>query len=127
MVNRRNGDRRLFALKDGGRLEKVSVPAMGRQIVNPHTPVTLAHLDTFALNLLLCGETGHWRQYDRQSSLVLCYDGQRDPGQRPGPGVPARGELVVVPKSTAYRLSGEERSLVLELQRHKAPGLPLQD
>jgi len=127
IVNRRNGDRRLFALKDAGRLEKVSVPAMGRQIVNPHTPVTLADLDTFALNLLLCRETGYWRQYDRQSSLVLCYDGQVILDSDLGQVSLYRGELVVVPKSTTYRLSGKDRSLVLELQRHKAPGLPLQD
>ena len=127
IVNRRNGDRRLFALKGAGRLEKVSVPAMGRQIVNPDTPVTLADLDTFALNLLLCGETSRWRKTDRQSSLVLCYDGQvildSDLGQLSLHG----GELAVVPKSMPYRLSGKERALVLELQRHKAPGLPLQD
>ena len=76
IANRRNGDRRIIALKDKGRLEKVSVPAMGRQIVNPHTPVTLAHLDTFALNLLLCAEVGPWRQYNEQSSLVLCHAGE---------------------------------------------------
>jgi homogentisate 1,2-dioxygenase len=127
IVNRRNGDRRLFALKDGGRLEKVSVSAMGRQIVNPHTPVTLAHLDTFALNLLRCDGTGPWRQHDRQSSLVLCTDGQVSLDSDLGQVSLHGGELVVVPKSTAYRLSSYERSLVLELQRHKPPGLPLQD
>ena len=125
ITNRRNGDRRLFALKGEGRLEKVSVPAMGRQIVTPHTPVTLADLDTFALNLQFCDGTGPWRQYDRQSSLVLCYDGQVTLDSDLGPVSLHRGELVVVPKSTAYRLSGEDRSLVLELQRHKAPGLPI--
>ena len=127
IVNRRNGDRCLFALKNAGRLEKVSVPAMGRQIVNPHTPVTQAHLDTFAFNLLLCDGTGPWRQYDRQSSLVLCYDGEVLLDSDLGQVSLHRGELVVVPKSTRFRLSGEERSLVLELRRHKAPGLPLQD
>ena len=75
IVNRRNGDRRLFSLKDAGRLEKVSIPAMGRQIVNPHTPVTLADLDTFALNMLLCTRTGDWQRHDDQSRLLLCYDG----------------------------------------------------
>jgi homogentisate 1,2-dioxygenase len=127
VTNRRNGDRRLFALKDAGRLEKVSVPAMGRQIVNAHTPVTLAHLDTFALNLLLCDGTGPWRQHDRQSSLVLCYDGQVTLDSDLGQVSLHRGELVILPKSTAYRLSGEDRALVLELQRHKAPGLPIPD
>ena len=127
IVNRRNGDRRLFTLKDAGRLEKVSVPAMGNQIVNAHTPVTLAHLDTFALNLQFCAGTGPWRQYDRQSSLVLCHDGQVLLDSDLGQVSLHRGELVVVPKSTAYRLSSEDRSLVLELQRHKTPGLPIGD
>jgi len=127
ITNRRNGDRRLFALKNEGRLEKVSVPAMGRQIVNAYTPVTLAHVDTFALNLQLCDGTGPWRQYDRQSSLVLCPEGQVLLDSDLGQISLHRGELVVVPKSTAYRLSGEDRSLVLELQRHKAPGLPIPD
>ena len=127
IANRRNGDRRLFALKDAGRLEKVSVPAMGHQIVNPHTPVALADLDTFALNLQKCSGTGPWRQYDRQSSLVLCYDGQATLDSDLGQISLHRGELVVVPKNTAYRLSGEDRALILELQRHKVPGLPIQD
>ena len=127
IVNRRNGDRRLFALKGAGRLEKVSVPAMGRQIVNPHTPVTVAHLDTFALDLLLCDGTGPWQQYDRQASLVICYDGQVLLDSDLGQLSLHRGELVVVPKNTAYRLSGEDRALVLALHRHKVPGLPLPD
>ena len=125
IVNRRNGDRHLIALKDKGRLEKLSVPAMGRQIVNPHTPVTLVHLDTFALNLLRCTGPGPWRQYEAQSSLVLCHTGEvtldSDLGQETLHG----SELVVVPKGISYRLSGSERSLVLELQRHKPPGPPL--
>jgi homogentisate 1,2-dioxygenase len=127
LVNRRNGDRHLFSLKNAGHLEKVSIPAMGRQIVNPHTPVTLANLDTFALNLLLCTETGDWRRYEGQSSLVLCYAGDvivdSDLGRESLQG----GELLVVPKGTAYRLSSRGRSLVLELQRHKPPGLPSRD
>ena len=126
IVNRRNGDRRLFSLKDAGRLEKVSIPAMGRQIVNPHTPVTLADLDTFALNLLLCTRTGDWQRHDDQSRLVLCYDGKvvvdSDLGEESLHG----GELLVIPKGTAYRISSHERSLVLELERHKPPGLSRQ-
>ena len=76
---------------------------------------------------MFCGETGHWRQYDRQSSLVLCYDGQVILDSNLDQVSLHGGELVVVPKNTAYRLSGKERSLVLELERHNPPGLPLQD
>jgi len=127
IANRRNGDRRLFALKAAGRLEKVSVPAMGRQIYNPHTPVTLADLDTFAFNLSVCAGTGDWRRNDRQNSLILCHAGQITMESELGELSLHGGELVVVPKSTAFRLSSEERSLVLELERHKAPSLPVSD
>jgi homogentisate 1,2-dioxygenase len=125
IVNRRNGDRRLFALKEGGRMEKLSIPAMGRQIVASFSPVTLAHLDTYALNLTLCQETGPWSQAKRQSHLVLCYDGNLVLDSELGQLSMQQGELVVVPKGITYRLSGADRALVLGTERHKQPGLPL--
>jgi homogentisate 1,2-dioxygenase len=123
MVNRRNGDRRFFALRDDGRLEKVSVPAMGRQIAIPSRPVTLAHVDTFALELTLCTGAGPWLGTDKQSSLVLCHAGSLTiETEREELGL-ATGELAVVPKGTAYRLRSEERSLALGVQRHAQPGV----
>jgi hypothetical protein len=127
IVNRRNGDRRLFALKEGGRMEKLSIPAMGRQIVAPFSPVTLAHLDTYALNLTLCQGTGPWSQAKPQSHLVLCYDGNLVLDSELGQLSMQQGELVVVPKGITYRLSSAERALVLGTERHKQPGLPLPD
>jgi homogentisate 1,2-dioxygenase len=127
IVNRRNGDRRLFAPKAAGRLEKVSVPAMGRQLFKPHMPVALAHLDTFAFNLLVCDQTGDWRPNQRQNSLILCHVGQMTLESDLGELSLHSGELVVVPKGAAFRLSSEERSLVLELERHRPPGLALDD
>jgi homogentisate 1,2-dioxygenase len=127
IVSRRNGDRRLFALKDAGCVEKLSVPAVGRQIAVSFSPVTLANLDTYALNLILCQGTGPWWQAERQSSLVLCYDGDLVLDSELGRISMQQGELVVVPKGTTYRLSGVDRALVLGTQRHKQPGLPLPD
>jgi homogentisate 1,2-dioxygenase len=123
MVNRRNGDRRFFARKDDGHLEKVSVPAMGRQVVVPFRPVTLAHVDTFAFVMELCTGTGPWAEAERQSSLILCYQGtlilETEHQELPL----AAGELAVVPKGLAHRISSEERSLALGVQRHPQPGL----
>jgi mannose-6-phosphate isomerase-like protein (cupin superfamily) len=127
MVNRRNGDRRLFALKDGGRLEKVSVPAMGRQVAVPFRPVVLAHLDTYALYLMLATETGPWWRTGHQDSLVLCYDGQLTVDLKGSQFSLKTGELVVVPKGVAHRLSSTQRTLVVGVRRHKEPGLPLPD
>jgi quercetin dioxygenase-like cupin family protein len=127
MINRRNGDRRLFVLKEEGHLEKVSVPAVGHQIVVPFAPVTLVHLDTFALHLLLCEGIGPWWRMDHQSSLVLCYDGRLTLDIELRRISLVSGELVVVPKGVAYRLSSASRSLAMGVQRHKQPGLPLPD
>jgi homogentisate 1,2-dioxygenase len=125
MVNRRNGDRRLFAVKGEGHLEKVSAPAVGRQIVAPFRPVVLAHVDTYALNLTLCEGDGPWWQTDRQSTLVLCYDGRLVLDTEQGVVSLRQGELAVVPKGVAYRLSSMRRTLAMGVQRHKQPGLPL--
>jgi len=122
-VNRRNGDRRLFVLKSEGRLEKLSVPAMGRQLSVPFKPVTLAHLDTFAFNLVLVRQTGPWWQDGRQNSLIFCYDGQMVVESDVGAVSLSRGEMVVVPTGMPYRLVSAGRALVLTTQRHRQPGI----
>ncbi len=124
IVNRRNGDRRLFAIKGQGHLEKLSVPAVGRQVVTPFRPVALAHVDTYALNLLVCHEAGPWWHTDRQSSLVLCYEGQLTLDSELGQVSLVSGELVVVPNGITHRLSSSGRAVVLSVQRHRQPGLP---
>ena len=127
VVNRRNGDRRLFALKGEGQVEKVSVPAMGRQISAAFRPIPLAHMDTYALNLILSHGAGPWCSTDRQSSLILCYDGELILDSELGRVSLLQGELVVVPKGITFRLSSSERALVLTTERHTQPGLPLLD
>lgn len=125
MTNRRNGDRRIFALKDDGALEKVSVQAVGRQITIPFRPVVLAHVDTYALHVTACWGAGPWWHTDLQDSLVLCYDGELAVETDRGSLSLESGDLVIVAKGVAHRLSSSERSLVVGVQRHKQPGLPL--
>jgi quercetin dioxygenase-like cupin family protein len=123
-VNRRNGHRRLFALKNETRLEKIAVPAVGRQIASTFRPVAIAHLDTFALNLILCQGTGPWWRTDRQSSLVLCYEGSVTVDTEIGQAFLHSGELVTIPKGIRHRLSSAERALLLGVERHEQPRLP---
>ena len=113
MVNRRNGDRRLFVLKGEGHLQKVSVPAVGRQLVTPFHRVVLADLDTFALTIMLCRGAGPWECYDRQEALVYCYDGDLTLHSELGDLSLSRGELTTVPKGTPHQLSSRQRALVL--------------
>jgi homogentisate 1,2-dioxygenase len=124
MVNRRNGDRRLFALKNERRLEKVSVPAMGHQIVAPFCPIAVADVDTFALTVMRCVGVGNWRQEFRQQSLVLCHEGSLTVDTEQEQVPLAASELLVIPSGIRHRLSSDEGAHVLGLRRHQPPGLP---
>ena len=128
VVDRRNGDRRLFALKAEKRLEKINLSAMGHQVVVPFSPVLVAHLDTFAIQLTLCEGVGPWQTEGRQASLILCYDGRLTVDAE-GLGRASLGsaELTVIPSRVPYCLSSAGRAMVLGLKRHKQPGLPLPD
>ncbi len=121
MVSRRNGDRRLFVLKDERRLEKVSVPAVGHQIVTPFYPVSVADVDTFALTVTRCVGTGTWEQESRRQRLVLCYDGKLTVDTEQERVVLAASELLVVPSQTRHRLSSDEGALLVGLRRHEPP------
>jgi len=128
VVDRRNGDRRLFALKGENRLQKVNLAAMGRQVVVPFNPVLVANLDTFAVQLTLCEGEGPWQAEDRQANLILCHDGRLTvDSERLGQVSLRPAELTVIPSRVSYRLLSTGRATVLGLKRHKQPGLPLPD
>lgn len=121
MVNRRNGDRRLFVPKDQGRLEKVSVPTVGRQVAVPFARVEVADVDTFAVYVVYCLGTGPWVTEEQQTTLVLCHDGQLEVEAGESRASLAAGELMVVPKRKTYRLSSTHGAVVLGVQRHELP------
>lgn len=127
MVNRRNGHRRLFAVKSSGHLEKVNVPAMGRQVAGAFQPVPLVHLDTFDLTLTICQGAGPLHLNRQQSSLILCYEGQAVLESPSGRMTLDQGELVVVPAGVAHRVSSRQRTVLLGLGRRPQPDLPLLD
>jgi homogentisate 1,2-dioxygenase len=126
MISRRNGDRRLFALKGEKSLQKISVPAQSQGIEADFEPLSLIDVDTFDLTLIACQGTGPWQEADRQSSLAFCYQGRVTLESEFGHLSLHNGELAIVPKGIPYRLSSPERSLVLGVQRHLPldPGPP---
>jgi mannose-6-phosphate isomerase-like protein (cupin superfamily) len=126
LVNRRNGDRRLFAIEGAGRLQKISLPAMGRQIAIPFRRVSLVSIDCFDLYLMLCKGPGPWLQTERQPGLIVCWDGQLDVETRDSGVSLDKGELTVIAKEVDYKLSGRGRTLALGVERHDQPGLPLE-
>jgi homogentisate 1,2-dioxygenase len=121
-VERRNGDRHLFLPDEEKKhLEKLSLPAMSRQLVVPFQPVLLAHLDAFAVHLTLCTGHGTWQQADRQATLIQCCDGRLTVETDAGRLSLGQGELLVVPAGVTHRLSSTGRAAVLGLTRHEPP------
>lgn len=127
LANRRNGHRRLFALGGSERLQKVSVPAMGRHIAVRFRMVKLADVDTYALYLMLCQETGPWTDTDRQTGLIVCCDGRLQVETKRDRVALEKGELTIIPKGTAYRLSSAGKALAMGIQRHSQPALPTEE
>jgi homogentisate 1,2-dioxygenase len=126
-VNRRNGDRRLFALKGARRLEKANLSSVGRQIIVPFRAVPVAQVDTFTLQLTSCRGTSPWQQMTNQASLVLCYKGTLLLESEIGQLTLREGDLSVVPTGITHRVSSSEGALVVGLQRHQQPGLAARD
>jgi homogentisate 1,2-dioxygenase len=122
MVNRRNGHRRVFVLPQQGRLEKVSVPAVGRQITMPFRPIALADLDVCTLTLTACRGAGLWQQNDAGASLVLCHTGHILVDVGSGEMDLNAWELTVIPSGMAYRLSSPGHALALGIERHEMMG-----
>jgi mannose-6-phosphate isomerase-like protein (cupin superfamily) len=121
MVNRRNGYRRLFAIKNSGRLEKANVTAMGRQVLTPFQPVPLVHMDTIVLNLVICRGRGPTWLNGSSTSLILCYEGQIDLESAAGQMTLYQGEMVVVPAGISHQVSSPRRAMILGLERHPQP------
>jgi homogentisate 1,2-dioxygenase len=121
MITRRNGHRRLFAIKEKDVLQKVSVPDAGRQLEATFESTSVLDVDTFALTLTVCQGVGPWWQADRQSSLVLCHQGQVTLESQADRLSLRDGELAVVPKGISYRISSPGRSLILGVQKHSHP------
>jgi mannose-6-phosphate isomerase-like protein (cupin superfamily) len=124
VVHRRNGHRRVFALKGAGELEKVDLEAVGDQIVVPFHPVSVADIDTFALHVIKCQGVGPWWTHENQSTLVLCHSGTVTLETEDDRLSLRRDDMTVVPPGVSFRLSSGERAVVLSLRRHEQPGLP---
>lgn len=121
MANRRNGDRRLFALKGGGQLNKVSAPAMARRITRAFEPVPLIDVDTFAFYMLACEGAGPRWVVEDQSNLIWCHEGKVAVESELGPLSLHAGEMALVPRGVSHCLSSTQRSLIFGVRRHVQP------
>jgi mannose-6-phosphate isomerase-like protein (cupin superfamily) len=117
LADRRNGDRRIFALKDERQIEKVSLSAEAARLRDRFEPGDLACLDDFVVRLSLCLGESHWHQHEGRDEFLFVQEGVVELGTE-GEKVSVRaGEMTVVPKGVVHRLVPGDGAVVMLLER----------
>ena len=117
-ADRRNGDRRIFALKGEEQIEKVSVSAEAARLLDCfEEPSGLACLDGFIVRLSLCLGESHWHEHEGRDEFLFVQEGVVELGTE-GETVSVRaGEMIVVPKGMIHRLAPGDGAVVMLLER----------
>ncbi len=122
LADRKNGDRRIFALKDERQIEKVSVSAEAARLLDCFEPNDLAYLDDFVLRLSLCLGESHWHKHEGRDEFLFVQKGVVELGTE-GEAVSVRtGEMTVVPKGMVHRLVPGDGAVVMLLERQVPTG-----
>ena len=116
LADRKNGDRRIFALKGERRIEKVSVSAEAARLLDYFEPSDLACLDDFVVRLSLCIGESHWHKHEERDEFLFVQEGVVELGTE-GETVSVRaGEMTVVPKCMVHRLAPSDGAVVMLLE-----------
>ena len=119
LADRKNGDRRLYALPEEATLRKTSLIGSGEWPGMPFRPQFLLQIEDFSLRLLRCLGQGPWVEPRPGDTLLLVQQGtlllESEEEQLPLMG----GELICVPKHTGHRLVAGTVAMVLELVREE--------
>jgi len=122
LADRKNGDRRIFALKGERQIEKVSVSAEAARLLDCFEPNDLAYLDDFVLRLSLCLGESHWHKHEGRDEFLFVQKGVVELGTE-GETVSVRtGEMTVVPKGMVHRLVPGDGAVVMLLERQVPTG-----
>jgi mannose-6-phosphate isomerase-like protein (cupin superfamily) len=117
LADRRNGDRRIFALKGERQIEKVSVSDEAARLLDCIEPSDLACLDDFVVRLSLCLGESHWHKHEGRDEFLFVQEGVIELGTE-GETVSVRaGEMTVVPKGMIHRLAPADGAVVMLLER----------
>jgi len=117
LADRKNGDRRIFALKGERRIEKVSVSAEAARLLDYFEPSDLACLDDFVVRLSLCIGESHWHKHEGRDEFLFVQEGVVELGTEGETVSVHAGEMTVVPKCMVHRLALGDRAVVMLLER----------
>jgi len=117
LADRRNGDRRIFAMKGERQIEKVSVSAEAARLLDDLEPSDLACLDGFVVRLSLCLGESHWHEHEGRDEFLFVQEGVVELKAEDETVSVRAGEITVVPKGMIHRLAPGDGAVVMLLER----------
>jgi mannose-6-phosphate isomerase-like protein (cupin superfamily) len=117
LADRRNGDRRLFALKSERQIEKVSVSAEATRLLNYFEPSDLACLDDFVVRLSLYLGESYWHKHEGCDKLLFVQEGVVELETEEETVSFCAGEMTVIPRGVLHRSASTDGAVVLLLER----------
>ena len=117
LADRRNGDRRIFALKGERQIEKVSVSAEAARLLDDFEPSDLACLDGFVVRLSLCLGESQWHKHEGRDEFLFVQEGVVELGTEDETVSVRAGEMTVVPEGMVHRLASGDGAVVMLLER----------
>jgi len=120
--DRRNGDRRVFALRDEQKLTKVHVlTEADRQ--GTGSPQLAAKVDNFAILAMNCYGEGRWHRHANHDELIYVQRGTVDLSTEYGLFTLHAGEAIVLPGDTVHRLVAFQPAVLLSFLAEEATTL----
>jgi mannose-6-phosphate isomerase-like protein (cupin superfamily) len=120
LADRRNGDRKLFALKGERQIEKVSVSAEAARLLDYLEPSDLACLDDFVVRLSLCLGESHLHEHEGRDEFLFVQEGVVELRAEDETVSVGAGEMTVVPKGMIHQLTPGDGAVVMLLE-HQVP------
>lgn len=122
LSDRKDGDRRIFALKGESRLKKVNVSNKAAKIIGPFSYVDLAYVDDFVVRLAICKGRYAWHRHESRDEAIFVRSGIIELETERGSLPLLAGEMAVMPKGLLHRPASSQEAVIMLLTR-RSPSL----
>jgi homogentisate 1,2-dioxygenase len=116
-ANRQNGQRRLFALRGGGKIKPVNIGAEAVRLTQASASQRLIGVDDLGFSLVHYGAKPRDHESSAGSELLLVQQGILSLDTEVGAATLERAEMTVVPRGIKYRGTAPDRAVVLRVSK----------
>jgi mannose-6-phosphate isomerase-like protein (cupin superfamily) len=117
LPDRKDGDRRIFALKGETCLKKVNVSDKAAKLIEPFSYVDLAYIDDFVVRLAICRGRHVWHKHEKRDEALFVQRGIVELETVGGSLPLIAGEIAVVPKGLLHRPASIQGAVIMLLTR----------